>query len=47
MTLRVGTQQELVVERGVERIALADEAVAGVAVARKERGSNAARLILT
>jgi len=42
-----GSQRELLIERGVDRIALADETVAGVTVTRKTPGSPAARLILT
>lgn len=47
VTLGAGTQQELVFDKGVDRIALANEAVAGVTVTRKTPGSPAARLILT
>lgn len=46
-TLQVGSQQELIFAAGVERIAIADEAVAAVTVTRQQPGSNAARLILT
>ena len=46
-TLQVGSQQELIFAAGVERIAIADEAVAAVAVTRQQPGSPAARLILT
>lgn len=47
LALVAGTQQELLVDRGVERIAIADEAVATVLVTRKTPGSAAARLIIT
>lgn len=46
-TLLVGSQQELVFGAGVERIAIADEAIAAVAVTRQQASSPAARLILT
>lgn len=46
-TLQVGSQQELVFGAGVERIAIADEAIAAVAVTRQQANSPAARLILT
>ncbi|KAF1068682.1 type II and III secretion system protein family protein [Variovorax sp.] len=42
-----GTQRELLIERGVDRLAIADEAVAGVTVTRKTSGSPAARLLVT
>jgi pilus assembly protein CpaC len=42
-----GSQRELLVDRGIDRVALADEAVAGVTVTRKTPGSPAARLIVT
>ncbi|QNK69447.1 type II and III secretion system protein family protein [Variovorax sp. PAMC26660] len=42
-----GTQRELLIEKGVDRIAIADETVAGVTVTRKTSGSPAARLIVT
>lgn len=42
-----GTQRELLIERGVDRLAIADEAVAGVTLTRKTPGSPAARLIIT
>ncbi|MBB1599331.1 type II and III secretion system protein family protein [Variovorax sp. UMC13] len=47
LALVAGTQQELVIDKGVERIALADEAVATVLVTRKTVGNPAARLIIT
>lgn len=50
LLLTVGTQQELVIDKGVDRIAIANEQVASVMVTRKARGASgapAARLILT
>lgn len=47
LTLSTGRQQELVIDKGVERIAIADEQVATVLVTRKASGSPAARLVLT
>ncbi|MDH6591317.1 pilus assembly protein CpaC [Variovorax sp. TBS-050B] len=47
LVVTAGSQRELLIERGVDRIALADETVAGVTVTRKTPGSPAARLILT
>jgi pilus assembly protein CpaC len=49
LTLRVdaGTQKELLIARGIERMALADETVAGVALTRQSPNSPAARLIIT
>ncbi|MCW5652855.1 MAG: type II and III secretion system protein family protein [Hydrogenophaga sp.] len=47
LDLTVGSQQTLLIDKGVERIAIADDRVATVLVTRKERGSAAARLILT
>lgn len=47
LALVAGTQQEVVIDKGVERIALADEAVATVLVTRKTTGNAAARLIIT
>lgn len=47
LALVAGTQQELLIDKGVERIALADEAVATVLVTRKTAGGAAARLIVT
>lgn len=46
-TLQVGSQQELIFGAGVERIAIADEAIAAVTVTRQQANSPAARLILT
>jgi len=42
-----GSQRELLIDKGVDRIAIADETVAGVAVTRKSPGSPAARLLVT
>lgn len=50
LALVVGTQQELVVDKGVDRIAIANEQVATVMVTRKTQGagsSAAARLLIT
>lgn len=47
LTLLVGAQQERLFEAGVERVAIADESVAGVAITRKNRNSAAARLFVT
>ncbi|WP_399685151.1 type II and III secretion system protein family protein [Xenophilus sp.] len=45
--MRAGSQRELLFDAGVERIAIADETVASVAVSRQRAGTAAARLILT
>ncbi|MDQ0014248.1 pilus assembly protein CpaC [Variovorax boronicumulans] len=42
-----GTQQELLIDKGIDRMAIADEAVAGVSITRKTSGTPAARLIIT
>ncbi|WP_439587407.1 type II and III secretion system protein family protein [Hydrogenophaga sp.] len=50
LALVAGTQHELVIDKGVERIAIANEQVASVMVMRKTRsasGAPAARLIIT
>ncbi|MDP9968018.1 pilus assembly protein CpaC [Variovorax paradoxus] len=49
LQLRVdaGTQKELLISKGIERMAIADEAVAGVALTRQSPNSPAARLIVT
>ncbi|PIF74950.1 pilus assembly protein CpaC [Variovorax sp. 54] len=47
LTMLAGTQQELLIEKGVDRIAIANETVAGVTVTRKAPGTPAARLIVT
>jgi pilus assembly protein CpaC len=47
LTLGAGTQQELLIDKGIDRMAIGDEAVAGVAITRKTPNSPAARLIVT
>lgn len=47
LVLTMGTQKELVFDGAVERIAIADESVAGVTIARRTPGSPAARLVIT
>jgi pilus assembly protein CpaC len=47
LVLSAGTQQELIFAKGLSRIAIADEAVLGVAITRQAPGSPAARLLLT
>jgi pilus assembly protein CpaC len=47
LTVAAGSQRELLIDKGVDRIAIADEAIAGVTVTRKTPGSPAARLIVT
>ncbi|WP_225612643.1 type II and III secretion system protein family protein [Variovorax sp. VRV01] len=49
LQLRVdaGTQKELLISKGIERMATADETVAGVALTRQSPNSPAARLIIT
>ncbi|QSI33197.1 type II and III secretion system protein family protein [Variovorax sp. RKNM96] len=47
LTLSAGTQQELVIEKGIDRMAIGDEAVAAVTITRKTPSSPAARLIVT
>ena len=49
LQLRVdaGTQKELLISKGIERMAVADETVAGVALTRQSPNSPAARLIVT
>lgn len=42
-----GTQKELLIPKGIERMAIADEAVASVALTRQSPNSPAARLIVT
>lgn len=46
-TLVAGTQRELLIDRAIERVAVADEAVASVLVTRRGRGVDGARLIVT
>jgi pilus assembly protein CpaC len=47
LALAAGAQQELLIDKGVERIAIGDETVAMVAVSRKTAGEPTARLIVT
>ncbi|WP_418129629.1 type II and III secretion system protein family protein [Variovorax sp. 375MFSha3.1] len=47
IVLSAGTQQELVIDKGIDRMAIGDEAVAGVTITRKTQSSPAARLIVT
>ncbi|WP_261380218.1 type II and III secretion system protein family protein [Variovorax beijingensis] len=47
LRIDAGTQKELLISKGIERMAIADEAVAGVALTRQSPNSPAARLIVT
>ena len=47
MRIDAGTQKELLIGKGIERMAIADETVAGVALTRQSPNSPAARLIVT
>lgn len=47
LILSAGTQQELLLDKGIDRMAIGDEAVAGVTITRKTPNSPAARLIVT
>ncbi|MGJ7608884.1 type II and III secretion system protein family protein [Variovorax sp. LT1R20] len=47
LTMLAGTQQEVLIDKGVDRIAIANETVVGVTITRKTAGSPSARLILT
>lgn len=47
LVVAAGAQRELLIDKGVDRIAIGDETIAGVTVTRKTPGSAAARLILT
>ena len=47
LILGAGTQQELLIEKGIDRMAIGDEAIATVAITRKAPNSAAARLIVT
>lgn len=47
LSILAGAQREILVAKGVERVALADEAIANVTIARQDRNSAAARLIVT
>lgn len=45
--LEAGTQRELLITKGIDRMAIADETVAGVTLTRQTPNSPAARLIVT
>jgi pilus assembly protein CpaC len=45
--LAAGAQRELLIDTAIERLAVADEAVASVLVTRRARGADGARLIVT
>ncbi|WP_230682908.1 type II and III secretion system protein family protein [Variovorax paradoxus] len=47
LRIDAGTQKELLISKGIERMAIADETVAGVALTRQSPSSPAARLIVT
>lgn len=47
LVMQAGTQKELLLDKGIDRMAIADEAVVGVTLTRKAAGSPAARLIVT
>jgi pilus assembly protein CpaC len=47
LVVGAGTQQELLIDKGIDRMAIADEAVIGVALTRKAPGSQGARVIIT
>jgi pilus assembly protein CpaC len=47
LVLTAGTQQELLIDKGIDRMAIGDEAVAGVTITRKTQNSPGARLIVT
>ncbi|SDI23619.1 pilus assembly protein CpaC [Variovorax sp. OV700] len=47
LRIDAGTQKELLIGKGIERMAIADETVAGVALTRQSPNSPAARLIVT
>ncbi|WP_242630918.1 type II and III secretion system protein family protein [Variovorax paradoxus] len=47
LRIDAGTQKELLIGKGIERMAIADETVAGVALTRQSPSSPAARLIVT
>ena len=47
LRIDAGTQKELLINKGIERMAIADETVAGVALTRQSPNSPAARLIVT
>ncbi|WP_395352697.1 type II and III secretion system protein family protein [Variovorax sp. UC122_21] len=47
LLMDAGTQKELLIPKGIERMAIADEAVAGVTLTRQSPNSVAARLLIT
>jgi pilus assembly protein CpaC len=47
LILSAGTQQELLIDKGIDRMAIGDETVANVTITRKTPNSPAARLIVT
>ncbi|RIX84245.1 type II and III secretion system protein family protein [Acidovorax cavernicola] len=47
LRLDAGAQRELLIAKGIDRMAIADETVAGVALTRQSPNSPAARLIIT
>ncbi|MGJ7533317.1 MULTISPECIES: type II and III secretion system protein family protein [unclassified Variovorax] len=47
LVMTAGTQQELLIDKGIDRMAIGDEAVAGVTITRKTQNSPGARLIVT
>ena len=47
LVLSAGTQQELLIDKGIDRMAIGDETVANVTITRKTPNSPAARLIVT
>ena len=47
LALAAGTQRELLIDGAIERLAIADEAVASVLVTRRDRNTDGARLIVT
>src|SRR4051812_40748134 len=47
LRIDAGTQKELLIGKGIDRMAIADETVAGVTVTRQSPNSPAARLIVT
>ncbi|WP_269759472.1 type II and III secretion system protein family protein [Variovorax sp. E3] len=47
LTLGAGTQQELLIDKGIDRMAIGDETIANVTITRKTPSSAAARLIVT
>ena len=47
LTVDAGMQRELLIPKGIDRMAIADEAVAGVTLTRQSPNSAAARLIVT